>query len=138
MSVDGAGAGAVSRPSRYEEVVLGLLRGEGATVLTAGLWLLVTSLFTALFLTFAGWQVWENRMLETRGRIGDAQVVRANYEGPGKSLNDPRHPTHLREADAPIWRWPDFLVTVPPAVAGCLVVPAEWMRFRRRLRERRL
>ncbi|MBB5115494.1 hypothetical protein AB0K27_04230 [Micromonospora echinospora] len=51
---------------------------------------------------------------------------------------DPWHPTHLREADAPIWRWPDFLVTVPPAVAGCLVVPAEWMRFRRRLRERRV
>lgn len=159
----------IGRPSRYEEIVLGFLRGEGATPLTAGLWLLLTSLFTAFFVTFVGWQVWESHTLETRGRIGEARVVRTNYEGRAASLNvvyvtgpvgtaaivenpvhrphtgdvipvryDPQRPSSPREAGAPIWRWPDFLVTVPPAVAGCLVLPAEWLRYRRRLRERRI
>ncbi|GAA1870506.1 DUF3592 domain-containing protein [Asanoa iriomotensis] len=157
----------VGRASRYEEVVLGWVRGDGTTALTAGLWLLFTSLLTCLFVTLVGWQVHENVALERRGEVADARVVRTNYDGRSPTLNlayesgpvgvtaimdsveqrpgpgdviqvryDPHHPSVVREVSASIWRWIDFL-PLPFAVAGGLVVPAELMRFRRRLRERR-
>ncbi|UWP80041.1 hypothetical protein [Dactylosporangium fulvum] len=164
-----SGADPVGRPSRYEKVVLGWIQGEGKTAVSAGVWLLATSLLTAVFIAALGWQVWENLALSNRGEIGEARVVRTNYEGRSPSLNvvylsgpvgkaalidnpvkrpstddvihvlyDPHHPTTIREVGAPIWRWFDYLVIVPFAVAGGLIVPAQLMRFRRRLRERHI
>ncbi|MBY8874252.1 hypothetical protein K7640_20695 [Micromonospora sp. PLK6-60] len=164
---DAAGPAGPAGPSRFERVVLGWVRGDGETALTAGLWLAFTALLTSAFLFVLGWEVRDGLALENRGRLAEARVVRVN-EGRGVTANivfvsgptgtealmedpagppepgevilvryDPRDPGVVRDAAAPIWRWPLLLIGAVISASGSVVVAAEWLRFARRLRERR-